>query len=140
MLINDYKKYKQEYSDYITFIKSGTFYISFNNDAYVMHNIFNYQIKKVNGGFKVGFPIQSIEKIEDKLKIISVNYIIVEDENIKTKKEFKNNNYSSYTANKNYSILYNRIDNISNTLKKNVDHNNIESIIYKMENILCEID
>lgn len=47
MLMNLYKKYKQEYKEYVILLKSGTFYISLNKDAYVMHNIFNYQIKMI---------------------------------------------------------------------------------------------
>lgn len=67
-----YSYLKREYSDFIVLIKSGSFYITYENDALILNNIFNYQI--INN--KVGFPIRSIDKIMNSLNDLEINYII----------------------------------------------------------------
>lgn len=70
-----YNLLKTEKYDYLILIKSGTFYITFDNDALIMNNLFSYQI--LNS--KVGFPISNLDKIISKLHNESINYIISND-------------------------------------------------------------
>ncbi len=139
MLFDKYKKYKNEYNEYIIFIKSGNFYLTFNKDAYVLHNVFSYKIKETKNGYKSGFPLNAISKVEDKLKELNINYIIIQEDNIKKKQDFKKNTYLNYVVMKNYSIIYKRIDMINNILKENID-NNIEDILSEIEGVLCKIN
>lgn len=139
-MINEiYRKYKQEYNDYVLLIKSGNFYLSLNRDAYLMHNTFGYTIKEIKNGYKVGFPIQSIEKIKDKFNLIQINFILIEDNKIIYSKSYDTNQYKSFVSKKNYDIIFKRIDKITECLKKNID-NDIESTLTEIEGILCMID
>jgi len=63
---------KKEYSDSVVLIKSGNFYITYENDALIMNNIFNYQ----NINNKVGFPIRSVDKVMNSLNDKNINYVI----------------------------------------------------------------
>ena len=59
-----YLNYKKDYNDYILLIKKGNFYISLNNDAYIINKIFNYKIIESTNFIKTGFPLNNIEKIK----------------------------------------------------------------------------
>ena len=54
----------------IIFRKAGNFYSVFDDDAIILHSLFHYKIKDN----RVGFPINSIEKVIDKLKTLHVDY------------------------------------------------------------------
>ena len=131
MLKELYNKYKFNYKDYILLIKSGNFYISLNNDAIVMNNIFNYKIKESTNFIKVGFPINSELKVKNYLDIINVNYVVI-DEYIIDKRKFQNNKYNEYSSKHNYRIYLNRIKRINDILKANLN-NNISSILDEIE-------
>ena len=78
--------------EYIEIIKNkGIFYNVYGEDAYVMSSITDYKI--TNG--RMGFPINSIEKIKKILKEKNINYIICEEQ-ITEEKTFKENNYNKY--------------------------------------------
>lgn len=86
-----YSYLKKEYIDSVILIKSGSFYVTYENDALIINNIFNYQI--VNG--RVGFPIKSIDKIMKILKEKNVSYVIDDGEEINKFRE-NNNEYLYY--------------------------------------------
>ena len=68
--------------------KVGKFYQAYLDDAYVIHALMNY---KVSNG-KVGFPITSIGKVQNKLEECKINYQIIDRELITDSNDFKNNN------------------------------------------------
>ncbi len=127
-----YEKIKNEYLEYVVFIKSGKFYITFNKDAYIVGGIFNYKI--INS--KVGFPINSLAKVINKLENMKINYIVDNDE----KKNFKNLN--------NYNDCYKRccelqekrknIENIVKCLNKSINSDEFNIIIKKINGIINE--
>ena len=90
-----YEKQKNENLNSIILIKSGNFYATIGDDAFVMKAIFNYQILKG----KIGFPINSIEKVKYKLEELKVNYIICDTDNNVIKKEFEENSYGKILNN-----------------------------------------
>jgi len=140
MLKEKYNKYKEIYTEYLIFIKSGNFYLVLNNDAIVMNTIFKYKIKESTNFIKVGFPITSLEKILSKLDEIKVNYLVV-DQDIVVKQKFKNNIYKNYYKKlDNYEILINRINKIYDILKNNLNNKNIKLIIEEIEDSLCKIN
>ncbi len=131
--------YKLNYSKYIVIIKKGNFFISFDNDALILSNIFNYKIIQSNNNFKVGFPVNSLSKIIMKLDSLKLNYIVV-DEDIIEKNKFKDNTYDEYINNIiNNRIYLNRINEINKKLSKNINNPNIKDIIFNIEKLLCEI-
>ena len=139
MLKEVYEKSKSTYKDYVVLLKSGNFYISFNKDAIIMNNIFNYQIKQVKDYIKIGFPIISINKIVNELTLRKVNYVII-DTDIINKKKFSNNSYKKYLLEKeNYEILLVRIKKINTILKNSLNNQNIKQVLDDIENVLCKI-
>ena len=57
MMLDDFRRFKSEYDNYILLFKSGSFYIGFNEDAIVLHKLFNYKIVTMKNSIKVGFPL-----------------------------------------------------------------------------------
>lgn len=139
MLKEVYEKSKSTYKEYVILLKSGNFYITFNKDAIIMNNIFNYQIKQVKDYIKIGFPIISINKIVNELTLRKVNYVIINNEII-NKKKFSNNSYKKYLLEKeNYEILLVRIKKIDTILKNSLNNQNIRQVLDDIENVLCKI-
>ena len=131
--------YKLNYSKYIVIIKKGNFFISFDNDALILSNIFNYKIIQSNNNFKVGFPVNSLSKIIMKLDSLKLNYIVV-DKDIIEKNKFKDNTYDEYLNNiMNNRIYLNRINEINKKLSRNINNPNIKDIIFNIEKLLCKI-
>lgn len=88
-----YSYLKKVYSDYIVLIKSGSFYITYDNDAIILNNIFDYQ----NINNKVGFPIRSVDKIMNSLNDKNINYIIDNnDDSDILEFKIKDNEYLKY--------------------------------------------
>lgn len=139
MLKEVYEKSKSTYKDYVVLLKSGNFYISFNKDAIIMNNIFNYQIKQVKDYIKIGFPIISINKIMNELYLRKVNYIIIDNEII-NKKKFSNNSYKKNLLEKeNYEIFLVRIKKINSILTNSLNNEELKKVLDDIENVLCKI-
>ena len=85
VLKDKYYQYKLEYKEYVIIIKSGNFYTCLDSDAIVMNQIFNYKIVETTNQKKIGFPLNSINKVKVILEEKQVNYIIVEEEIIEKK-------------------------------------------------------
>lgn len=90
-LIDKYNELKKDYINHIIFIKSGVFIVTFDDDANIISELFNY---KINNN-KLGFPSSSISKVENKLLEENINYIIFENDEIK-EKSFNDNKYLCY--------------------------------------------
>lgn len=71
----------------------GKFYQAYEDDAYVIHALMDY---KVSNG-KVGFPIISIGKVQNKLDECKINYKIIDKDSIVSENDFRNfNKYDKY--------------------------------------------
>ena len=132
-------KIKEDYENYLIMFKSGNFYISLNNDAFIMNNIFNYKIIVISNYIKIGFPINSLNKVSTKLDELKINYIIY-DKAIIQKIKFAPNNYKKFVKENNYLVYLNRISKINYLLKNNIKNSNMDKILNKIENILCTIN
>lgn len=131
-MLETYYKYKLEYKNYLILIKVGNFYELIDNDALIISKLFNYKLKRLSNTFKVGFPINNLNNVIDKLNEENINYIVI-DSNIK--KEFKNNKYyNSDTKIVYYNMI--RIDKINNYLANNLLDEKINEKINEIENIL----
>ncbi len=139
MLKEQYISLKKEYEHYLILLKSGNFYISLNNDAIIMNNIFEYKILDNNSYIKIGFPITSLNKIITKLDELEINYLIF-DKEILEKIKHSSNRYKNYIITNNYSVFLNRINKINQILKENINNSNIEKILINIESMLCMIN
>ena len=139
MLKEKYEFYKRTYIKYLIIIKSGNFYICINEDALILHKLFNYKIIELNNFIKVGFPLSNIDKIVNDIELKQINYLIV-DEEIIQKQKYKNNQYNkNLLAYDNYQICINRINKISKILKNNIINSNIKNTLNQIEELVCKI-
>lgn len=73
MKIKDkYHELKRQYPDSLILLRSGNFYITYDDDALLLHHLFSYQLSKG----KVGFPHQNLKKVCSRLKDEKLNYAI----------------------------------------------------------------
>ena len=133
---NRYEYYKIKYKEYIILIKSGNFYVALQQDAIVLNDIFKYKLNISNNIIKVGFPINTLNKILKTLDNININYIVL-DKNILHINKNKTNTYNKY-INNNISNYILRIKNINNILNQNI-YNNIDNVLDNIEKIIYNI-
>ena len=135
-----YEMYKRQYNNYVILFKQGNFYLSINDDALVLNNLFNYKVNVISDFIKVGFPLKTIDKVILLLEEKNVNFIIV-DKEIVEKKKYSNNNYFNFlNKDSNYEFIINRINKIDQTLKDNLLNRNIENVLNDIERIICKIN
>lgn len=74
--IDKYVKFKSQYKDYVVLVKSGNFYYSFDEDAFILKYFFDYQIREN----RVGFPLNAKAKVKSVLNRYNINLIEVIDD------------------------------------------------------------
>lgn len=120
-LIDSYHNLKSQHLDAIVLIKSGQFYLTYANDALILHYIFGY--KKIND--KVGFPLNVLDSVLDKLEKNKISYIVSDEkENVQ-----KENNYYNYLQKANSNLItsnmcQNLINMITDKVTENMDNYN----------------
>ena len=141
MLKEKYKELKLNHPKSIIFIKSGSFFITFNQDAIIINKILNYKIKKLNNDYiRVGFPISSINKVSEMLTRNEINYIIYEDDIIDNIK-FNHNKYNNYIAEfYSYQLAKDKINYITEKLNDNLFNPSIINILNEIEKVICKIN
>ena len=138
-MIDNYIDLKITYKNYLIILKTGVFYICINDDAFILNKLFSYKIKEFNNYKRIGFPINSLNKVLKRLERLNINYIVY-DNKIITKVNFTNNSYNKYRIDINtYNSYLRRIKNINNILVDRINSNNLKDILGKIENILCTI-
>ena len=99
-----------------------------------------YKIIQTTNLIKIGFPINSLNKVLTELDNKTINYVVIDNEIIEKQKQ-KNNQYSKYlTSYDKYQIYISRINKINEILKDNLTNKNISQIINNIESILCKIN
>lgn len=130
-----YLDIKNKNANYLLFIKSGMFYNAFDEDANIINLIFEYKISNN----KIGFPINNINKVMNKLNEIEINYIVYNFDDSSIFKKFNNNSYNYYHNiykkkeydEKSKKILIDRITYLINSNKEN--YNKIKEFIDEYE-------
>ena len=108
--------------------KIGKFYNAFDNDALILHYLFNY---KVNNG-RVGFPENSFNKVINTLEDKNINYEVIGKEKISN--DFKDKNkYDIYlTKSLHKEEIEEKVENISNKINNIQDDKVIVKVNIKM--------
>lgn len=136
-MIDLFRQLKLEYRDYLILFKCGNFYISFDEDATILNNIFNYKIVEMKNNIKVGFPIKMIDNNLVDLKEKNIYYIVIDDKRIIKKNCHGKNKYYEYVSSVfNIVSLNNRLNKIIEKIKSIKDDNTRERILDKIEEIL----
>ena len=79
--------------EHVKIRRQGKFYTAYEDDAYVLHAISGYRISKG----RVGFPVNSLGKIQNNLEDKKISYVIIEKDKEVEKEDFKaKNNYQKY--------------------------------------------
>lgn len=75
-LKDEYQKMKINHQTKVILFQSGSFYVTFFQDAEILNYLFSYQIHEN----KVGFPIKNLEKVIFQLREEKLNYIVVDNQ------------------------------------------------------------
>lgn len=118
----------------IKIYKKGGFYHSYNDDSIIISYLCNYKI--INN--RVGFPLNSINKVVNILVDNKVDYIIYNKDNVVDKYINKENRYYNILIKAKSSMnINNRINNIISSLYK-IDSRKLNIILEYIENIIYE--
>lgn len=128
-----YYELKMKYEKYVVIMKSGIFYNVLGNDCYLMKSIFGYKINPFGDTIKIGFPLNTLNKVLRILDQLKINYIIYEHE-IDIKRRFQHNQYDLYLKNK--LTTDERIDSIYFKLRELKDSADFITILERIEEII----
>ncbi len=101
--------------------KRGYFYYCYNEDAVLIHYLFDYKI--VSGKRKVGFPLANLERVVNTLEEYKINYILRNENEEEKRRDFKKiNGYDKYyqkalqkvNIEDRFRIIENKIKTMSN--------------------------
>ena len=113
-IVDKYIKFKELYQDYVILIKSGNFYYSFEDDAYILKYLFNYQIREN----KVGFPMSAKAKVKSILNRHNINLIEIIDDYAYILETKNTNAYQEKLAEAKSNILIsNMLNNLMNAIE-----------------------
>lgn len=134
-MLEKYYKYKLDYREYVLLMKFGIFYECIDWDAFILHKIFNYKLKKLGKTYKAGFPIGSIDKVIKYLEYYKINYVVINDI-VDMVKKFRKNNYNKYLDSYEDISMINRVNSIIKKLKNYQENPGFISKLEMIESIL----
>ena len=143
-LVAEAKRIKEVHPDYILMFRSGNFYKVFGKDAYILSDLFDYNIKIIDENVATcGFPLNGIFKVRVKIEEKNINYMVIDSRNnydVEVKEDFKNLNTYNSQFEKSYTIAKckKRIKHISDKLTTLIKEPNFKEIIKKIEEVLNE--
>lgn len=135
---------KELYPDSVVLLKVGTFYNAYFDDAILLSHLFGYKIKKLDKNINnCGFPTSSLNNVRYMLEQKKINYIVVDcahNYEEAEKEDFKNENsyFECYKKADRCIGFRNRVDKITKFLTDNIDKENINNILGRMECIVDE--
>lgn len=77
-IVNVYEEVKKVHPKYVVLIKTGTFYETLQDDAYIINNLFGYAIKDKSSYVQAGFPKVVLPKVENTLEDKKINYLVLD--------------------------------------------------------------
>lgn len=91
-----YEELVEEYRETVVLRLRGKFYNAFDESAMIVGELLKYKVKRTKSGkCRVGFPIESLDKVVDCIKKENVNIIVFEGDDITAKEMFENNQYQN---------------------------------------------
>ena len=134
---------KKLHEKYINLFKIGSFYCTYNRDAYIMSYLFKYKLQDKKDAKECGFPIDSVNKIKARLEQEKINYILVDtrpEYNITEKVDLNNSNKYDiiYAKARNYVNYKLRVDSIYKILLDDINEKDFRKILAKVEEIVYE--
>lgn len=138
-MIDKYNEAKIKNRKSIILIKSGIFYETFNDDAYIMSYLFDYKIKNLSNFIMVGFPEKVIESIKDRLKKEKISYVVLDDNHqfVSDRSSFTDSNYEvllDISCKSNDVEM--EIEKIKNALEVLKGTKSIDDIINKIKEVI----
>jgi len=114
--------------------KQGKFYTAYEDDAYVLHAVFNY---KVSNG-RAGFPINVLGKVTNTLDEYKIDYVVIENDKEVIKKQFPINSYNKYLKKgKEHNARIKDEEELIEKIK-NLSEEKTLKIIKYIEEVICE--
>jgi DNA mismatch repair ATPase MutS len=135
-MIDLFRILKLDYEEYVILFKSGSFYVSFDEDSIILNKLLNYKILNLKNNIKIGFPLGNIDNVTSKLEELKINYIIIDKKSIVKKYEDEDNNFNKFTSSVFEVISINeRINKIVDKLKS-IDNDSVKEILDEIENMI----
>ncbi|MBR2289440.1 MAG: hypothetical protein IJ867_02210 [Clostridia bacterium] len=135
---------RDNFPDCLVLVRSGNFYRCYDDDSYIIAYLMDYQVKATVLSDMAGFPVDSLNKVLDKLEINRVDYRIFEFENgiakLTQKCDFKEENcYESVLERaERFVRVREKIANVTDILYKNIENAKIENAISKIAQIIYD--
>ena len=124
--------------------KYGKFYNVYGKDAYIVADIFSYNIKFVEDNVPTcGFPVQKLPKATAMLENKKINYMLIDPRNsydVDAREDYKNLNTYEKTFEKSHKNIRAkiRINQIAEELTKSIEDENFKEKLKKVEEIVYE--
>jgi len=109
------------------------FVSAYNEDAYILHMIFNYKIVSEGPNEKCGFPKETIYKVIDKLEELNISYEIYYKKELDDSKYFDNSSYDEFY---NKSLLQIEADKKIDLIQYKLKHLNQDDLNKTLDSIL----
>ena len=133
---------KEKNPNILYIIKCGKFYRCYEEDAYIISYLLNYQLNSTTANDMSGFPRNSLDEVLDKLKINKINYKVLEvDKNgldIQFEFDMKEENCYEIIYKKAYRYIKfkRKINRISEKMINYIENEKIDEILDKIEKII----
>lgn len=102
--------------DTLYLFKSGIFFICIDNDAIKASSILNLKLTNLNNEiYKCGFPVQSLEKYSNILKLNNCKFKLID---LESNTSFSLNSYTANSATNNLLSKLSKIDTDSLSIKE----------------------
>lgn len=144
-IIRDVKNAKTKYANTVILVKSGNFYRCYDSDSYVVSYLMSYQQKQATAStYCSGFPVGSLEKVEDVLEANKVSYRVLdfkkEDRTLVEECDFGEQNLYDevYSKAYRYLSLKKRVDQIGYCMISNIEKEDAMNKIAEIEKIVFE--
>ena len=144
MILTVVKNMKEVEPEYLLMFKVGNFYYAYGKDSYILSYLFDYKIKMVQNEIpSCGFPKNAIRKVQARLELNKINYMLLDKRNnfdVDEKMDNKNlNEYNEiYDRAKDYIKIRNKIQNLSQQLILQIKTEDIKDKLKRIEGIINE--
>ena len=116
----------------------GKFVLAYNDNAYILHSIFNYKLVREGTKDKCGFPSTIIDKIIEKLEELNISYEIYYKNTLESIKDYKKKN--TYEKHLKDALIQVEIDKKIDLIKYKLSRLPLENVNKQLETMLNTIE